>query len=270
MPELPDVELFKRLVKRHCLGRAIHKVVVTDPESLEGASPASLQRRLKDQHFSACWRHGKVLFIEANSGAALAMHFGTNGSLLYVRRDQQEPPYVRLRLDFVEGDLLAYLNPRRIGRVHSVKGREAFIFDTGLGPDALDPSFDELAFATALGDRKRAIKSVLIDQTRMAGLGNIYADEVLFQARLHPAIDASSLNRATRHRLYKAMKSVLQTAVNCGAGAETLTDRLPDTFLLKERHAGGRCPRCGSSIQEDRRSGRTGYYCPRCQPQADG
>ncbi len=267
MPELPDVELFKQLVERHCLSSVINKVTVTDPESLEGASPASLQRRLEGKRLRSCRRHGKVLFIEADTSGALAMHFGTNGSLQYVLRDQREPPYVRLWLEFVDGSRLAYLNPRRIGHVVLVQSSGAFIADTGLGPDALDLAFDKAAFSATLGDRKKAVKGILTDQTRMAGIGNIYADEILFQAKLHPAVVAGTLDGAARGRLFTAMKSVLQAAIDCGAGAEILTDRLPKTFLLHERHVGGRCPRCGSAIEADKRGGRTGFYCPKCQLQ---
>ena len=164
-------------------------------------------------------------------------------------RDQQEPQYVRLRLDFADGDRLAYINPRRIGHVVLVQSSGAFIADTGLGPDALGPAFDEAAFSATLGNRKQAVKAILMDQTRIAGIGNIYADEILFQAKLHPAVVARTLDRAARGPLFTAMKSVLQTAIDCGAGAEILTDRLPKTLLLHERHVGGQRPRCGSAIE---------------------
>ena len=109
-----------------------------------------------------------------------------------------------------------------------------------------------------------------MDQARMAGIGNIYADEILFQARLHPAIAANNLNAGMRHRLFAAMKHALQTAIDCGAGAENFTDRLPTGFLLPERHAGGHCPRCGTPLSIDKRGGRTSYHCPKRQPEPTG
>jgi len=270
MPELPDVERFKRLVQQHCVGKIIAKADAVDPESLEGASPAVLQRRLKGKPLRACCRHGKVLLVEMDDAATLAMHFGTNGSLQHIARDQPEAPYIRLWLVFADGDRLAYINPRRIGRVHFVPDAKAFIAAAGLGPDALDPSFDLAAFAAALGDRKQAIKSVLMHQTRTAGIGNIYADEILFQAMLHSGVAANALGNDAIRRLFDAMKSVLQTAIDCGAGAEEFTDRLPKGFLLPERHIGGRCPRCGTPIEADKHGRRTGYYCPKCQPAPNG
>ena len=116
-------------------------------------------------------------------------------------------------------------------------------------------------------NRRQAIKAVLMDQARIAGIGNIYADEILFQARLHPGMAASRLDNAIRRRLFDAVKHVLQTAVDRGAGAEDFTDRLPKGFLLPERHAGGHCPRCGTQLAIDKRAGRTSYHCPRCQPE---
>ncbi|MCW3475401.1 Fpg/Nei family DNA glycosylase [Limobrevibacterium gyesilva] len=266
MPELPDVEIFRRLVQRHGVGHLISHVAVHDPDSLEGASAASLQRRLNGKRLHSCRRHGKHLFIDIADAGALAMHFGTNGSLQHLGRDQADPPSVRLSLDLADDGRLAYVNPRRIGRVRLVDSTEAFIAESQLGPDALDPAFDAAEFAASLAGRKQAIKAVLMDQTRMAGIGNIYADEILFQARLHPDTPAATVDRAATRRLFDAMRFVLQTAIDCGAGAEAFTDRLPPGFLLPQRHAGGHCPRCGTALQVDRRGGRTGYHCPACQP----
>ena len=146
----------------------------------------------------------------------------------------------------------------------------SFIADERLGPDALDPAFDEKAFAAALANRRQAIKAALMDQARTAGIGNIYADEILFQARVHPGVVANAIDAAARHRLFTAMKHVLQTAIDRGAGAENFIDRLPKGFLLPERHAGGHCPRCGTTLVIDKRGGRTSYHCPQCQPDPHG
>jgi formamidopyrimidine-DNA glycosylase len=270
MPELPDVEIARRLVEQHCVGRIVARVVVADPGSLEGASPAALQRRLKGRRIASSRRHGKVLFVGFEAAGTLAMHFGTNGSLKHVVRGADDPSYVRMQFAFAEGDRLAYINPRRIGRVCATESAAAFIAEQQPGPDALDPAFDEAAFAATLATRKQAIKAVLMDQARMAGIGNIYADEILFHAGLHPAVAANALDAPMRRRLFGAMKHVLQTAIDCGAGAESFTDRLPKGFLLPERHAGGHCPRCGSALTMDKRGGRTSYHCPKCQPESAG
>jgi formamidopyrimidine-DNA glycosylase len=266
MPELPDVEIFKHVLDQHARGRVVARVSVQDPESLEGATAATLQRRLKGRRLSSSSRHGKVLFAAFEDAATLAMHFGTNGSLQDVPSDAKEPPSTRLSFEFTDGGRLAYLNPRRIGHVHVTKDAAVYIAEERLGPDALDHGFDEDALAGVLTNRRQAIKAVLMDQARIAGIGNIYADEILFQARLHPGVVAASLDPAARHRLFGAIKHVLQTAIDRGAGAEDFTDRLPNGFLLLERHAGGHCPRCGSKLAIDKRGGRTSYHCPECQP----
>jgi formamidopyrimidine-DNA glycosylase len=261
MPELPDVEIFKRTLDRHALAQ----LSVPDPGSLEGAAASTLQRRLKGRRLVETRRHGKVLFAGFEGADTLAMHFGTNGSLQHVPQDGAEPPSTRLLFAFDDGNAIAYLNPRRIGHVVVTESAAHYVEEQGLGPDALDLSFDEAAFDDALGDRGQAIKALLMDQARVAGIGNIYADEILFQARLHPGTTANRLDAGMRHALFGAVKQVLQTAADCGAGAETLTDRLPKGFLLPERHAGGHCPRCGTALAIDKRGGRTSYHCPKCQ-----
>jgi formamidopyrimidine-DNA glycosylase len=270
MPELPDVEIFKRALDEHGVGRVIEHVAVPDPGSLEGATATALQRRLKDRRLSASSRHGKVLFAEFEDAVTLAMHFGTNGSLRALRAKEHEPSSTRILFAFSDGERLAYVNPRRIGHVCVTDSPMGFIATEQMGPDALHPAFDEKAFAAMLAKRRQPIKAVLMDQGRIAGIGNIYADEILFQARLHPGLIAQSLNVATRGRLFEAMQLVLRTAIACGAGAEAFTDRLPKGFLLPERHAGGHCPRCGSALTIDKRGGRTSFHCQKCQPEPKG
>jgi formamidopyrimidine-DNA glycosylase len=270
MPELPDVEIFKRVLDECALGREVARVVVADPGSLEGATAATLQRQLKGRRLSSSRRHGKILFAAFEHAPTLAMHFGTNGSLQCVPPDAKEPPSVRLLLELADGNRLAYLNPRRIGHVCMTDSAASFLANQRLGPDALDPAFDAEAFGAALANRRQAIKAVLMDQSRVAGIGNIFADEILFQARVHPGMAANLLDTGGRRRLFDAIRSVLRTAIDCGAGAENFTDRLPKGFLLPERHAGGHCPRCGTRLAIDKRGGRTSYHCPNCQPEPRG
>ena len=146
MPELPDVEIFGRVVEQNCLDRVVARAVVADPGSLEGATAATLQRRLKGRRLASCRRHGKVLFVGFEDAGTLAMHFGTNGSLQHVPRDADEPAYARMLFEFDAGDRLAYLNPRRIGHVCVTDSAAAFIAAQRLGPDALDAAFDAKAF----------------------------------------------------------------------------------------------------------------------------
>ena len=268
MPELPDVEIFKQVLDEHARGHVVSRVVVSDPKSLEQASGATLQRRLKGKRLSSSSRRGKVLFAVFDDAATLAMHFGPNGSLQDVPRDAEEPASTRLLFEFTDGSRLAYVNPRRIGHVVMTGDADAFIASQKLGPDALDPTLNETTFSEALGRGKQPIKAALMDQARIAGIGNTYVDEILFQARLHPGIKTGALDAPTRRRLFATVKHVLRTAIDRGAGAENFTDRLPKDFLLPERHPGGHCPRCGTSLVIDKRGGRTSYHCPKCQPES--
>ncbi len=194
----------------------------------------------------------------------LTLHFGMTGDLRYVEPADAEVPYDRVRLTFAGGSLV-YVNRRMLGRVGLTDDADAFIAAEGLGPDALDPAFDLAALAAALDGRREA-KAVLMDQDVVAGIGNLYADEILFQARLHPRTPGRSLSKAGLKALHDKIKDVLQTAVDCGAGAEQLLECLPPGYLLPQRHDGGACPRCGGKVATLKAAGRTSFYCPRCQP----
>jgi formamidopyrimidine-DNA glycosylase len=154
-----------------------------------------------------------------------------------------------------------------LGRVGLTADADVFIAALGLGPDALDRRFNRAAFEQALAGRKRDAKSLLMDQEVVAGIGNIYSDEILFQARLHPRTRCDRLDPRARHQLFDQIKTVLETAITSGAGAERLVDQLPASFLIPHREKGGRCPRCGCEIATAKFSGRTAYFCPRCQPE---
>ncbi len=265
MPELPDVEFFRRHVDRTCRGRTIRRVRVLDRGLLQGVSPAQLAARLTGAQIAGARRHGKHLLVDLGKAGWLTLHFGTNGSLQHVAANEPEPPYARLWLDFAGGDQLAYINPRRIGGIGFAPDFKTFIAAHGLGPDALDAAFDLRRFAAALRGRRRDLKSTLMDQALCAGIGNVFADEILFHAGLQPATQAGALDQAALRRVFRAMKTVLRAAVRRGAGAEQRTDRLPAGYLIPQRRKDGNCPRCGRPLETARLSGRPTYYCARCQ-----
>ena len=267
MPELPDVELFKRHLDATCRGRTIGRVSVTDARILAGLSASEMAHHLQNTRIANSLRHGKHLLVDVGPPGWLTMHFGMNGSLRHFEDGEDDPPYDRLRLDFADGHHLAYINPRLFGGVGLVRDPAQFIAAEGLGPDALDPHFDLAALERALSGRKRDVKPLLMDQAVVAGIGNIYSDEILFQARIHPRTSCYRLDAGTRERLFRQVKEVLQTAIARGAGAEQLVERLPDNFLIPHRKKGGRCPRCGGEIATAKFSGRTAHFCPRCQPE---
>jgi formamidopyrimidine-DNA glycosylase len=257
MPELPDVELFKRHLDSTCQGRTIRQVTVNDARILSGITASELSRRLRGVRLAESRRHGKYLMVGLDPPGCLTLHFGMNGSLKHFTEGENDPLHDRVRFDFADNHHIAYVNPRLFGGVGLASDADAFIAEEGLGPDALDPRFDLAAFERALTGRKRDVKSLLMDQAVIAGIGNIYSDEILFQACIHPRTRSDRLTADTGTRLFNCIKEVLQTAVDAGAGAERLVDQLPETFFIPRRERGARCPRCGAEIETVKFSGRT-------------
>lgn len=265
MPELPDVERFKRLLARNALRKRIDRVIVNDARILGGMSTQAFAARLDGGKLVAARRHGKHLMAKVDQGGWLTLHFGLTGALHFVGIAEDEPPFTRVRLDFANDGHLAYSNKRMIGRVGFVEDAEDFITEEKLGPDALDRRFDLAAFKTAVLGVKRDIKSVLMDQEIIAGVGNIFSDEILFQSRINPTAQPDALTPAQLKRLFLEMRKVLRTAIARGAGSEEFVERMPKGALLPERKKGGRCPRCRSPLKISKVGGRTAYSCPRCQ-----
>lgn len=262
MPELPDVEVFKRHLIESALNQRIDGVVVRNRRVLAGLTPARLQADLAGHRFRAARRHGKHLFAQIDAGPWLAMHFGMTGKIMYFTGDDPAPDVDRLRIDFVNGAHLAYYDQRLLGRLRLVDDPDRFIADKPLGPDALDA--DYRAFTAAIDGARGGIKAVLMDQAVIAGIGNIYSDEILFQARIHPQTKVAALDARQRQTVYRAMKAVLKKAIT----READPDKLPADYLIPHRHAGAACPRCGGKVARLSLAGRGSYFCPRCQPPA--
>jgi formamidopyrimidine-DNA glycosylase len=265
MPELPDVEAFRATVRQHFIHCLVSNVVISDPKCLEGVTVAMLQRRLKGRGIQGTGRHGKYLFLDFGDDIVLVMHFGPAGSLQRVADGQEQPDYVRFQLDFSNSESLAYVNRRRIGRLRLVANVAAFIEQAGLGPDAMAPDFNFPGFAHRVSDRGQPIKVFLTDQSNLAGIGNTWSDEILFQARMHPAIRANSLGAARTRHLFNSMRRVLKIAIDLDPSAADFEARLPSDFLLPHRHPGGHCPRCATALERVVLSGHPSTYCPHCQ-----
>ncbi len=265
MPELPDVEGFKRALAKNALGKTIAEIVVSDARILGKLPARTFASRLRGARLVEVRRHGKHLMVKLDQGGWLTLHFGMTGALQFQKQSGSEPPFTRVRLDFDGGGSLAYTNKRMIGRVGLAGDAADFIATEKLGPDALDRRLDFDAFKTAVLGRKRDVKSVLMDQEVIAGIGNIYSDEILFQARINPAARIDQLAPGALKQLFAKMREVLKTAVSRGAGSEQFFERLPKGFLLPQRNNAGRCPRCRATLKIFKVGGRTAYCCPKCQ-----
>jgi formamidopyrimidine-DNA glycosylase len=268
MPELPDVESDKRLLDHQARRQVIRRVEVGDGRILRKLSAAEFKRRVLGRRILSSRRHGKHLLAALDQNGWITLHFGMTGALVTCAAEGAPPPFTRLRLDLSGGKSLCYTDPRRLGHIGMAEDADSFIATEKLGPDALDPKLTLARFRAIIAAARGSAKSVLMDQSRIAGVGNIYADEILFQAGLHPELPIRHLNEAAVARLYRALRRVLKEAIARGAGSEHFADRMPASYLLRHRHPGGRCPRCAGTIATLRLGGRTTYYCPRCQPLA--
>jgi formamidopyrimidine-DNA glycosylase len=263
MPELPDVEVFRRYVNSTSLHQNIESVEVRNGKILGGVSARKLQSTLKGRTFESTRRHGKNLFVGLDGDGWLLMHFGMTGRLKYFKDMDQDPPHDRFLISFENDYHLAFDCQRMFGKVDLIDDLEEFVREKKLGPDPLE--LDSPAFRERFEGRKGSVKSALMNQQVVAGVGNIYSDEILFQAHLYPGTRIERLDDAALEKLFQVTRRVLTTAIERGANPQ----ELPDHFLLSHRREGEKCPRGNGEIRKIRAAGRTAYYCPACQPEAN-
>ena len=263
MPELPDVENFKRYLDATALHERISGVHVADTRVLDGISRRKLAAALDGQELEETCRRGKMLYARISGGGWLSLHFGMTGYLDYFKETDTGRDHDRVLIEFDNGYHLAYVNRRLFGKVGLVEDIDDAL--SHLGPDALEISRGD--FLTLLDGRNGQIKSALMDQGFLAGMGNIYTDEALFQAGLHPKRKIADIDEDDRAELWRQMRHVLRVAIRAGAGREGIADRVPDSFLLPVRSGGADCPKGCGAVRKIKAGGRAGYYCPSCQPE---
>jgi formamidopyrimidine-DNA glycosylase len=258
MPELPEVETYKRYIERTSMERIITKAEVKNPVIVRPLKGKDIVATVTGSEFLSARRHGKQLFLELSRGKWLTWHFGMTGEPVFFEQLSDEPPYDRFLFTFEHG-YLGFEDPRMLGRIGVVGSPEEFIRRKRLGPDAL--SIRESEFVDKFGKAKGAAKSALMDQHKLAGVGNIYSDEILFQCRMDPRTDLSSVEEPDLRCLHKAMRKVLLKSVEVGTDFK----KLPKTYLLHYRKKGSVCPKCGGTMETLTLNGRTSYFCPACQ-----
>jgi formamidopyrimidine-DNA glycosylase len=259
MPELPEVETFKRYLDGTSLHQRITGVDVRSAYVLKGVSARELARRLKGRRFESSCRHGKHLFVRADHHLWLRLHFGMTGSLQYFKHGEQSPKHTRVLFVFANAHRLAFGDQRKFGEVGLLKDVDEFLQKRGLGPDALDISLPQ--FKEIFGKHRGAVKTTLLNQKLIAGIGNIYADEILFRARIHPATQVSALKGKTVAKIFRAARYILEKAIESNADM----DLMPKSWLLPHRGKGGKCPRCGRELKSATIGGRTAWFCAHCQ-----
>jgi formamidopyrimidine-DNA glycosylase len=271
MPELPEVETIKNELTPYIVGHSITGVTFLWEGVLKKPSVADFRSRLIGQKISSLSRRGKYLIIHLTGDDSLVIHLKMSGSLL-VSRDSAEPPkYTRAIIHLDKNTNIFFRDPRKFGAMWLVK--DSGIVTGKLGPEPLETDFTPQVLAQRLRNRKAPVKALLCDQSVIAGVGNMYADEALYAARIHPLRLGGSLSPDEIERLHHAIQQVLCAAIGKkGAsvvnyyrpGGETGTAH----FEFKVAHAQGKtCPIHGIPIERITVRHRGTYFCPRCQPE---
>jgi formamidopyrimidine-DNA glycosylase len=264
MPELPEVEIFKRYLDATSLHQRIDDVDVRNAYVLKNVTKRELARRLKGRRFESSRRHGKHLFVRADGELWLRLHFGMTGSLQYFKNDEQAPRHARVLFVFANNHRLAFDDQRQFGQIGLLKDVDEFLKKRELGPDALDLGPGE--FRKILGKYSGAVKSILMNQRLIAGIGNIYADEILFRTRMHPATEIARLSDKALIKLFRATHYILEKAI----AADADVNQMPKSWLLPHRGKYGKCPRCGRELKSSKIGGRTAWFCVHCQKRPFG
>jgi formamidopyrimidine-DNA glycosylase len=257
MPELPDAVTYRRRIADTALDREIRGTTVVDSLILEDLESHRLDAVLSGRTLTETARHGKHVFARYGTDTGwLALHFGMTGRVRHIP-DGEPPEYAYVQFHFADGSLLAFECPRKFARVRLIDTPEAFVAEKDLGPDARKTDVD--TFLNQLDGRRGSIKGRLLDQQVIAGLGNIYADEALYQEEIHPATTIPELSEDALRDLYDAIQVVLDAAIAVDSDPEALD---PDRFMLPHRYGDERCPTSGAPLQTEQVSGRTAYVSP--------
>ena len=259
MPELPEVELFTRYFAKHALRQKVARVDVRDARIL-GVREDVLDGAVRGRAFKRVLRHGKHLFADAGK-EWLHLHFGMSGDLAYYSEVSDQPRFARVIFDFTNGKHLAFEDMRLFGVVDVTSSPDDYIREHNLGPDPIDDAFTLKRFREIVAPRRGAVKSLLMSQDIIAGIGNLYADETLFQTSVHPRRPVDRLARDEVAAIYSTMRKILRDVIVRKARGASY----PPRYLVTHREEGERCPRCGGTIRRTVVFGRTTYFCGKHQ-----
>ena len=268
MPELPEVETIKNELAPWVVGQRFTEVTILDTRLVYGGSIKKFSSGLIGQKVKCLERRGKYLIFHLSNGKSLVMHLRMTGSLLLNPREVNR--YARAVFHLSSGHRLVFNDRRRLGLIWLVDDANTVVCK--LGPEPLDESFTPDILEQRLSQHHIAVKAALLDQRIVAGLGNMYADEALFAANIHPLRKADDLSRKEVQTLYQSIRRVLGAAIGCkGASVDTYVRPKGELgtahFDFKVAHKIGEpCPICGNNIERCVVQNRGSYFCPRCQP----
>ena len=262
MPELPEVESFRRYMNSNSLHKKIDSVKVKSKTVLgKNIFNQLLQKKLKNQRFISTSGYGKYLFAKTNNNNFLVMHFGMTGYLNYYKDPEEATRFERVIINFKNGYRLAYDDGRKLGRIYITEDDKKFIKKKRLGVDPIRDRISYKSFKEILDGRKGSVKTVLMNQQVLAGIGNIYSDEILFQAKIHPKSDLDKFNEKDWKKVFSKLKQVLNNAID----KDSDYDKLSKKYLLHYRKPGKDCPVCSGKIKRSTIGGRSSYYCSKHQ-----
>jgi formamidopyrimidine-DNA glycosylase len=268
MPELPEVETIKNELAPWLVGQSFTKVVILDAKLVSGCSAQEVRRGLIGQKIESLERRGKYLIFHLSNGGSLIIHLRMTGSLLL--NPEGVDRYARAAFHLSNRHCFVFNDRRRLGVMWLVDDAETVVCK--LGPEPLDRSFTADILRQRLSRHHIPIKAALLDQHIVAGIGNMYADEALFAARIHPLRKADALSPKDVRTLHNAIRRILRAAIGSkGASVDTYVrpEGEPGTAHsnFKVAHKKGEpCPVCGSTIERCVVQNRGTYFCPRCQP----
>lgn len=269
MPELPEVETIARGLRKPLVGREFTGIRVGWKNLIARPAVKEFKRRIVGQKILAVKRRGKYLVFALSGGGSLIIHLRMTGQLLIKNSGDELDRHDHLIFELDDGRELRFNEMRKLGRVYLVDDEDEIL--GSLGPEPLDDDFAPADFAALLFGRRGMIKPLLLNQRFMAGIGNIYADEALFTARIHPERRADTLTSEEIERLYSAIRQVLRQGIeNSGTTLSTYRDAegregRNQEYLEVSRRAGQPCPRCGTPIERTVVGGRGTHFCPKCQ-----
>jgi formamidopyrimidine-DNA glycosylase len=273
VPELPEVETTRLQLEPHLVGRRFDRVDIHDPRLVRPLEPSAVAAELEGERVSALDRRGKYLIVRFESGRALLIHLRMTGSLRHAPKGElADDPHRRAVVRLDDGSDVAYRDVRRFGTWQLLEPEDLEPYlEKRLGVEPLERTFTSPRLGRRLEGRRAPIKAALLDQRTVAGLGNIYVDEALWRAELHPLRPAGTLEEGELTRLTRAIKDVLKAGVKRqGASLRDYSTpdggrgRMQDRFRVYGRE-GDPCQRCGTPIDKIRTAGRGTWYCPNCQ-----
>jgi len=273
MPELPEVEHVVRALRPAIVGRRILAAELKLKRTAPQTSKPAFNRLLRNALITGVSRRGKYILIELDSDRLLATHLRMTGKFVCLTHDDQLPPYAHVIFHLDDDRRLVFCDMRQFGRMRVIENRERLPKEIlALAPEPLSADFTEQYFRQTLKKSRRSLKQLLLDQTRVLGLGNIYAAEALFLAGVNPMKASDRLSKARSEKLYRAVREVLQEAIDAGSTLRIdLADRNGDYIGTSERfwrvyeREGEPCVACGTRIKRVVQGGRSTYYCPKCQ-----